>query len=254
MWRVACLCAAAERTPSTALHPQSQHLPASHLRLKGRLLCKTRSAPSAPSSHSSIKGGASPLSKGCQPELLINHSLLGLDANIVMLHRWEHHCAVCDSNVSQRTAEHKCQDAHRQRCAGDTGGSTQQRGAQWCPSCGRACAGLAPGSLGCRRPQATCTGLGKMHSMSSAGTEAPPHLHNAHCAGVLAAADNSSACCRTAALDIRTGVSAARAVHLGQKKALWTICRQVQQACSAAAASLCCRQPAATASLSAVRP
>ena len=161
MWRVACLCAAAERTPSTALHPQSQHLPASHLRLKGRLLCKTRSAPSAPSSHSSIKGGASPLSRGCQPELHINHSLLGLDANIVMLHRWEHHCAVCDSNVSQRTAEHKCQDAHRQRCAGDTGGSTQQRGARWCPSCGRACAGLAPGSFGCQRPQATCTGPGR---------------------------------------------------------------------------------------------
>ena len=94
----------------------------------------------------------------------------------------------------------------------------------------------------------------KMQSMSSAGMEASSHLHNARHAGVLVAADNSRAFRRTAALDIRTGGSATRAVHLGQKKALWTICRQVQQACSTAAASLCCRQPAATASLSAVRP
>ena len=49
-------------------------------------------------------------------------------------------------------------------------------------------------------------------------------------------------------------ILATRALHLGQKNAWWTICRQAQQACSTAAASLCCMQPAATASLSTLRP
>ena len=56
------------------------------------------------------------------------------------------------------------------------------------------------------------------------------------------------------ALRICTGVLAIPALHLGQKNALWTICRQVQQACSTAVASLCCMQPATTTSLSAWRP
>ena len=44
MWRAACLCAAAGRMPSTALHLPAQHRPASHLRLKGHLLCRPQCA------------------------------------------------------------------------------------------------------------------------------------------------------------------------------------------------------------------